>query len=123
LSADSKFSSGVVHLAAHAAHASADSRWRFYPQLRQARENAGDTLSWRNLKMDMRIQSGGGRIDSVSGVEGASGALWRGKGAWVRDGEMTALLAIGRPGRGQKMISVHGRKGDLMVEDARPGGL
>lgn len=104
-----KFAAGDFRGEGRATRLAADARWRFYPQLRNVREDLDPAIAWRDVTGRVEIHGQGGTIQALAGTEVASKIPWRARGGWIRDGEMSGTLMVGGPHA--QAFQVRGEKG------------
>lgn len=108
-----KFAAGAFRGDGKVARVEADSRWRFYSQLRNVREDLEPALAWRDVTARLEIQRQGGVIQALSAVEVPAKVPWRARGGWIRDGELSGTLLVG--GAHAQAFGVRGEKGGLVI--------
>jgi hypothetical protein len=97
--------------------AAADSGWRMYPQLHLIRPATTEKVAWRDLIAKVEIQKNGGVVHSAAGYELPTGAAWRGKGTWLRDGDFNGTVKVNGGSKRAQNFTLHGEKGALTVEN------
>ncbi len=117
----SHFSPGVFHLDGRVGKVLVNSDWSSYPQVQMVYPQAAREVHWRSLSAKVDIQANGGSIPLATAVleSQPAEAPWRLKGSWQRDGELSALLSVGRG----KSFALRGEKGVLSVLQENSGSI
>lgn len=119
LEVKSRYIPGSFQVEARAARMTADSAWRFYPQLRVIRPALSEAISWKDLSARMEILRNGGTLNTFAAHEAGVGTPWRARGNWVRDGVFSGTLLVGVTD--QQIFALRGEKGGLNVHERQAG--
>lgn len=91
--------------------------WRYYSSLKGIAAEGANEAVWRDVVAKMDIAKSGGQIHSATAILDDGAQPWSAKGQWVRDGELTGTVRVGRGSR-PSIYSVRGEKGALNVSRA-----
>lgn len=73
-------------------------------------------LSWQNAKAQLRLGDSGGEILSLSATQEDLPLHWKGRGSWVRNGDLSAVVSFTGAGKSRSFV-VHGRPSDFRIEN------
>lgn len=113
LKVSSKYDPGVFHMDITTDSLGLDDRWTLFTELKPLLQPEATQALWTGLKARVEIQAAGGNAQLVSATE-AAGRKWRGRGNWVRDGQLRGQVSVSGPGR-DLSASVLGQNGILQI--------
>lgn len=93
-----------------------ESSWRLFPQVRLVREEVPDPTNFRDITAKMELNKAGGSLREWRAFEFPASVQWRGRGAWLRDGEFNGSLAVSG-GKKSQSFNLRGEKGSLSVQE------
>lgn len=103
-----------VRMDLNVAQLTLESAWRYGSHLKELGEERARGVRWRHGSGQILLTKGGGEALGVTAAE-ISGAQWRGRGSWVRDGDFKAAVSL-ITGNISRRFSIHGNAGELHVE-------